>query len=171
MKKVEKNWYAFYTRSRAEKKLYNRLTENEFEAFLPLITRVKQWSDRKKKVREPLIRSYIFVRVGTDEIVEVLKDPAVVGVLKFLGKPAIVYDEEIRNLEILVSASPEEFEVLGNRVLEKGEQVEVVKGSFTGLRGEYIRMKGKYRVIVRIEALGNSISVDIPLSAIKKLAI
>ena len=47
-----KHWYALYVKSRSEKKVLTQLEEQGFEAFLPLVTHVKQWSDRKKKVEE-----------------------------------------------------------------------------------------------------------------------
>ena len=60
----ELKWFAVYTQSRAEKKVFERLTKADFEAFLPLTTVVKQWSDRKKKVKVPLINSYVFVNTS-----------------------------------------------------------------------------------------------------------
>lgn len=46
---MQKTWYALYVRSRAEKKVSQELEHIGIEVFLPLITRVRQWSDRKKK--------------------------------------------------------------------------------------------------------------------------
>jgi transcription antitermination factor NusG len=168
-KQLEANWYAFYTRSRAEKQLYNRLAEKNYEVFLPLITRIRLWSDRKKRVKEPLIRSYVFVRIGEKHIFEVLKVPGTVGVLKHLGKPAVVRDHEIENLRILVSGEPGAIDQVDGEAMEKGDAIEVVQGSFAGLLADYVRMKGKYRVIVRIKTLGAVLSVDIPRKHIKKL--
>ena len=54
-------WHALYVRSRAEKKVLAQLEDMGIQAYLPLITHVKQWSDRKKKVEEPLFKSYVFV--------------------------------------------------------------------------------------------------------------
>ena len=48
------HWYALYVKSRSEKKVLSQLEDMGLEAFLPLVTRIKQWSDRKKKVEEPL---------------------------------------------------------------------------------------------------------------------
>ncbi|NJK87221.1 MAG: hypothetical protein HC906_15810 [Bacteroidales bacterium] len=58
-----KRWYAVYTRSRAEKKVYEELLRIKVEAYLPIISTLKQWSDRKKKVNEPLIRSLCFRKI------------------------------------------------------------------------------------------------------------
>ena len=52
-----KKWFAIYVKSRSEKKVFKQLVDIEIESFLPLITRIKQWSDRKKKVEEPLFTS------------------------------------------------------------------------------------------------------------------
>ena len=50
VEKDKKYWYAIYVRSRSEKKVVAQLEDIGVEVFLPLITRIKQWSDRKKKV-------------------------------------------------------------------------------------------------------------------------
>lgn len=54
-------WYAIYTKSNFEKKVYLKLLEKSIEAYLPLHKRLKQWNDRKKWVEELLMRSHLFV--------------------------------------------------------------------------------------------------------------
>ena len=53
---TEQNWYALYTKPRFEKKVSSLLFENNFNCYLPLVSTIKQWSDRKKKVELPLRR-------------------------------------------------------------------------------------------------------------------
>ena len=60
----EPHWYAAYTKSRTEKKILARLLAAGFEAYLPIRRKRHQWSDRLKWVEEPLIKSYIFIRVN-----------------------------------------------------------------------------------------------------------
>ena len=62
----ERFWHALYVRSRMEKKVLSQLEESGYKAYLPLITQVKQWSDRKKKVEEPLFKSYVFAAGQTE---------------------------------------------------------------------------------------------------------
>ena len=95
------NWFAIYTKSRSEKKVFERLNDAGHESFLPLITEIRQWSDRKKKVKSPLIKSYVFVKVKKNDLVSIYNIPGVVTVLKHLGVPAIVTEVEINNLKIL----------------------------------------------------------------------
>ena len=70
--KDNKKWFAIYVKSRSEKKVFKLLEDIGIESFLPLITRVKQWSDRKKKVEEPLFRSYLFVNITLSDYYKVL---------------------------------------------------------------------------------------------------
>jgi transcriptional antiterminator RfaH len=65
-------WYPVYTHPRAEKKACQALINKGIETYLPLHKQLKQWSDRKKWVEEPLIKSYLFVRITTLEQTKVL---------------------------------------------------------------------------------------------------
>jgi transcriptional antiterminator RfaH len=63
-----KNWYAVYTKSRAEKKLHAQLSDKSINSFLPLRKELKLWSDRKKWVEEPLLPSYLFVQIAASDL-------------------------------------------------------------------------------------------------------
>jgi len=165
---TDQNWYAIYTNSRAEKKAHERLLLNDYESFLPLITTVRQWSDRKKKVQVPLIPGYIFVKIDKNKLINVLPIPGVKNVLKHLGKPAVIKDYEIKNLKILLEDSSK-FNIIEESNLKKGDSIIVEKGIFKGLIAECIKLNGKHRVIVRIQGIENIIEVNISLSYVKKM--
>jgi transcription antitermination factor NusG len=63
----EKKWYAVYTRARWEKKVSEYLTRKDIENYCPLNKVLRQWSDRKKIVHEPLFTSYVFVNVSEEQ--------------------------------------------------------------------------------------------------------
>ena len=48
-------WFVLHTRSRAEKKVAERLTANNISVYLPLSIRKSHWSDRTKNITLPLI--------------------------------------------------------------------------------------------------------------------
>ncbi|MCW1734234.1 UpxY family transcription antiterminator [Anaerorudis cellulosivorans] len=100
-------WYALYTRSRFEKKAAERLTEQGIEAYVPLQRVMRQWSDRRKLVLEPAIRSYVFVRINHLHYYNVLNTPGIVRYVFFDGKPAVVRDEEIDTLKRVMDAELE----------------------------------------------------------------
>ncbi len=99
------HWYAAYTHSRAEKKVARELEKQGIEHYLPLIKTLKQWTDRKKKVEEPLIRSYIFVHITEKEYMDVLHTAGVMTIVRFSGKPVAIPDWQIENLKILLGTS------------------------------------------------------------------
>ena len=164
----EEKWYAVYTHSRAEKKVFEQLVKIGFEAFLPLITTIKQWSDRKKKVEVPLIKSFVFVKTSKKKLIEILELPGVLTILKYLGKPAVVRDVEIENLKIVVSNS-EHIKLVESIDLTKGEEIEVVSGPFMGLFATYINAAGKHKVVIQVEALKSFFEVILPLNQLKKV--
>jgi len=160
-------WYAIYTHPRAEKLVYSRLVERDVETFLPLQKTYRQWSDRKKMIEKPLISSYLFVKVKKKQFPLVYR---MMGVVKFIsseGQPVPIPQKQIDNLRLIVN-SDAEIEVTGE-TFAKGDNVEVVTGSLTGLTGELIRVGGKKRVIVRIDRLDQNIIVTIPVTFLKKI--
>jgi len=161
-------WFAIYTKSRSEKKVFERLKAAGYESFLPLITEIKQWSDRKKKVRSPLIKSYVFVKVRKDDLISMYTIPGVVSVLKHLGEPAIVTEVEINNLRI-VSNNSEAIKIVDPFVLKSGMPVQVIQGPFEGLIAVCLSNSGKHRVIVKVEALNSFVEITLPLSHIEKI--
>ena len=162
------HWFALYTKSRSEQKVFERLQLAGHESFLPLITEERQWSDRKKKITTPLIKSYVFIKAPNKDLVSIYKIPGVVGVLKYLGIPAKITEVEINNLKIIANNS-EDISTITPFLLKNGTAVQVIKGPFEGLIAIYQSNKGKHRIIVNIEALNSFTEISLPLNHIKKL--
>jgi transcription antitermination factor NusG len=96
----------------------------------------------------------------------VYKMTGVVRFISFEGQPAPIPQNQIDNLRLIVN-SDAEIEVTGES-FAKGDNVEVIAGSLTGLTGEMIRIGGKKRVIVRIDRLDQNIIVTIPVTFLRK---
>jgi transcriptional antiterminator RfaH len=158
-------WYALYTRSRQEKKLGGRLESKGIETYIPLHKTLRQWSDRKKLVAEPLLRSYVFVRIPATQYDLVLSTPGAVRFVWFSGGPAAIPDRQISLLK-LVAGAGEEVEVLPNS-LAPGKAVRVLAGPLAGLTGELVHTAGRNRVVVRIDHLDSALSLIIPSSLLE----
>lgn len=152
-------WYAAYTRSKFEKQVARELEKQGIEYYLPLYTTIRQWSDRKKKVVVPLIRSYIFVHIVEKEYLPVLQTTGIVTVVKFCGKPVPIPEWQIKNLKILLGASVTFVE--DDRGFEKGEKVTITQGVLQGLRGTITRIGGHHKIIISIHALNFNVTLDI----------
>ena len=162
---VTMHWYAIYTKSRSEKKVHQELSFKEIEAYLPLHKRLKQWSDRKKWVEEPLIRSYVFVRITEKEYFNVLNTPGVVCYVTFGGKAAPIRDEQIDTLRRLLTTDTE-LELVSEN-LQPGDPVEITAGHLLGLGGELVEYRGNKKVVIRLEQLQHSLLLTIPLAWIR----
>ncbi len=159
-------WYAIYTRPRHEKKVFDQLTEKKIESFLPLITRVRQWKDRKKKVDMPLFNSYLFVHIDYKNRFSVLQTKGVVKIVNFNGVPAVVPDWQIESLRKMLE-HPEKIQL--ENYIRPGEIVEVIEGPFKGMRGMVRKTKNQTRLIVTIEGIMQSVSVEIDTDFVKRV--
>ena len=97
-------WFALYTKPRNEKKVAETLAALGIEVYCPLVTTIKQWSDRKKKVESPLIPSYIFVKIEEANRKDVFQVAGVVQYVFWLGKPAKIQPHEIEALKTQLAA-------------------------------------------------------------------
>ncbi len=162
----EPRWYAAYTKPRNEKKAFERLMANGIETYLPIQRRLKQWSDRKKMIEEPLFRSYIFVRITQKDYYNVLNTYGIVRYVTFEGKAVPIPDKQIDLIKNLLEQDVE-VEVL-EETLEPGAKVEVKFGTLIGLTGELIEHKGKQKVVVRLEHISHSLVVTLPTNHVTK---
>jgi len=125
-------WYVLYTKPRQEKKVTDTLNAIGIEAYCPLVTVVKQWSDRKKKVQVPLINSYVFVNIEEHQREAVFKVSGIVRYLFWLGKPAVVRAIEIEALKKSLEGIVTSFEV---SAIQKDTIYKIPEGPFQGFEG------------------------------------
>ena len=163
--KDNKKWFAIYVKSRSEKKVLKLLEDIGIESFLPLITRVKQWSDRKKKVEEPLFRSYLFVNIPLNDYYTVLNVNGVVKFITFEKKPVPVPDNQI--IAIKEYLNDTELHSINYEDFKEGDLVRVKTGQMKDLVGRFVKINGKHRVIIDIEAVGQSLAVNIARSNVE----
>jgi transcription antitermination factor NusG len=159
-----RKWYAVYTRSRGEKKALKNMTENGYDAYLPIIQTLRQWSDRKKKVEVPLISCYIFVHVTAREYYSILSTPGVVRYVTFEGKPTPIPDSQINIMKravegnLPIEATTEKF--------TPGQMVKIISGPLNGLEGELLNLNKKHNLIIRLENIGYTLKVDVSASSV-----
>ncbi|MEI7983365.1 MAG: UpxY family transcription antiterminator [Bacteroidota bacterium] len=161
------HWYAVYTKSRQEKKLAERLAEIGIEAYVPLQKVVRQWSDRKKLVEIPLIRSYCFVKIAPKQYYDVLNTQGAVRYIWFSGKPAPIPDRQINILRVITGTDVKVDMVPA--VLNPGTRVRIIAGHLTGIEGELVRVAGRNRVIIRIDHLDTALAINISPVLIEKI--
>ncbi len=162
-------WYALYTRPKFEKKVAERLDEAGYKVWLPMQTVVRQWSDRKKKLKVPLFNSYVFIRADSSELYNAVQFDGVAKTVHFNGQPAAIRDEQIDMIR-KVLIGPDAFDVR-ERSYNRGDMVSVVEGPLKGSTGRWINWRGKKRVCLELEQLHQVILVEVPAAFIEKMAL
>lgn len=158
VKNNSKKWIAVYTRPRHEKAVSNKLHKKGYEVYLPLLKEKRKWSDRVKWIEFPFFRSYLFVRTDIKNALFVLQTHGVIKIIKFGEKIGIVQDEIIASIRLMIEGGyePEPLDYF-----IKGDPVIVKEGPLKGLTGEVVRINNKERLIVRIDVIQHSISIQI----------
>jgi transcription antitermination factor NusG len=151
---ISKQWYALYTKPRHEVKAAIEMDACGIKYYLPMVTRVKQWSDRKKRVKEPLIRSYIFVRVSEQERVLALQLNSIIRCVSERGIPAKIPDNQMNNF-IRFIQDGYEYHVLNS--ITKGVKVRIISGPMIGVEGVVIEEPEHKSIAVSIELLNRTI--------------
>lgn len=160
-------WYPVYTHSRAEKKAYEELNRKAILAYLPLKKTVKQWSDRKKIVEEPLIKSYLFAYISAKEYAEVLMTNGIARFIYFSGKIASIPDQQINELKLLL-ATDDDLEVIDYDI-KPGERVLIKAGPFKGIIAELVSVQNKQRIILRLQNMGYAININTSVAFVEPL--
>jgi transcriptional antiterminator RfaH len=158
-------WYVVYTFPNSEKKVHTYLIQKDMTCFLPLQKVTRQWSDRKKIVEIPLFPNYIFVYTTSHERFKVLDIAGVSRYITYNGSPATISETEIIMIKRLMVKS----EIVVEKYLE-GDTVEIVNGPFNGLTGVVFQRKGKTRFGINITSINQSLSVELDISSIEKIA-
>ena len=152
------HWYALYTRPRFEKKIDLKLREKGLESYLPLHTVRRRWSDRWKKVEQPLFSCYVFVKIALRDKIYVVQTHGVVRMVSFNGTPSPIPDVEINAVKNVLEHA-DSFET--THYLAIGQMVEVIRGSLEGIRGRLVEHRGQKRLLVAIEQIRQAITIEV----------
>ncbi|WP_109299567.1 UpxY family transcription antiterminator [Aquimarina sp. AU474] len=156
-------WYVLYVRSRHEKKVHDLLVENEIEVFVPMIKTIKQWSDRKKKVEEPLFKSYVFVKIkSAKDLHQSLSIDGASAFIRFGHEYAIVKESEIKAIKFIVKDEDLSDLELHNKPYKIGEICKIFYGPLRGLECEILKVNNQSKILVRIDSMMQSIVATMP---------
>ena len=152
---MKKKWFVIYTKVQQELKTAQQLTAMGITNYCPTVKLVKQYSDRKKKIKKPLISSYVMVYIEESQRNQVFSSPGVERYLFFLGKPAVGPPHEIELMQNHLNGVYNEIQT--NNLLV-GASFRIPQGPFTGLTGKVIETD-KSRVKLELKSLGMSITL------------
>jgi len=161
----EARWYALHTRSRHEKLVEGELRKKGIETFLPLRKITRHWSDRIKKIEQPIFSGYLFVHTPLKDRMEILQTRGSVRLVGFHSLPVPIPDKEMdvvrRFVEEKISVDPYPY-------LAQGDHVYVRSGPLKGVEGFIVRKDRQTRLVISLDLLFQSVSVEIDEALVEK---
>jgi transcriptional antiterminator NusG len=144
-----RRWYALHTRARHEKAVESRLRDQGMQTFVPTVTEVHRWSDRKKKVEVPLFSCYVFIRSSLSA------EDRTHG---SRGTSLPIPDEQIESIQkVLTQTAPWR----SYPFLKAGQRIRVRGGALDGVEGVFVSENGDHSLIISVDAIQRSMAVRI----------
>lgn len=157
---VEPQWYALHTRAQHEKSVAARLQSQGIGVYLPLVSEVHRWSDRRKVVELPLFSCYVFVNLclAPESWVKVM---GVSGVLRFVGPRGggtPIPKSQVESIRTLLSSS---LPYTLCPFLHVGQRVRIRGGALDGIQGLLVGRNGDRTLVISVEPIQRSIAVQL----------
>jgi transcription antitermination factor NusG len=154
------SWYGLQTRPRHEKIVAQRLGERGVTTFLPLVSEVHRWSDRKKTVEVPLFGCYVFAKFASNrsDRLRVLRVDGVFGLVGTKGEGTPIPDQQIDAVQSLVET---QLPWSSHPFLKIGQRVRVTSGVLDGLEGILVSRNGDRSLVISVDAIQRSLAVRV----------
>jgi len=159
------NWYAIFARHQHEKAVALALSNKNLEVYLPLYRSLRRWQDRDKQLWLPLFPGYLFIREGLGRQLQILTTPGVLHIVGWGGRPAVVPYSQLDAVRRMLASR---LEVETHPYMKCGDHVRVKSGPLMGLEGILTRKKGVARLVISVEMLGRSASVEIDILNVER---
>ncbi|MEC8738599.1 MAG: UpxY family transcription antiterminator [Bacteroidota bacterium] len=161
-------WFVVYIASRQEKKVARTLTQMGVEFYLPLVKKLRQWSDRKKWVEFPMFNGYLFVRPMENQQEKILQVQGIVSYLTFHRKRAQVTEKEIDTIRQIEQSGYVAEHFLEEKDFKLGEKVTITGGPLKGQQGILLQKKEHHIFVVLFESFQQCLRVNLPMSVLNK---
>jgi transcription antitermination factor NusG len=155
----EESWYALHIRPKHEKRVAEELKTKRIEAYVPIVSQLHRWSDRRKTVQVPLFPCYGFVRTAlkSDARLLILRTWGVLGLVGPRNQAAPIPDSEINAVQALLTS---QLSFTPHPFLTVGQRVRVCSGPLKGTEGILLR-NGERRLVISVESIERSLSISV----------
>lgn len=154
--KKPNSWNVLYTTPRSEIKVADRLSKMGFNVYCPTRVEIRQWSDRKKKLKVPLLPSMVLINIDEQLRSKVFDIPGTVRYMFWLGRIAKVSEEEVDVLK----KGLKENAVIDHKIskLSLGSEIEIPN---CGGKKGIIQKKSQKKIWVELKELNFVIALNV----------
>ncbi len=157
---LPRNWYAVHTRARHEKVVAAQLHARGLETYLPLVSEIHRWSDRRKRVQVPLFSGYAFIHTceSAATLTAVAQIKSVVRIVGAQPSGTPIPEAQIEAVRLLLSHN---IPCVNYPFLKVGRRVRIHGGALEGLEGTLLAVQGTTALVVSIELIQRALAVRI----------
>lgn len=156
-------WHVLYVKFKHEVKVHDELQRLGIDSFLPMVSTIKRWSDRKKKVQIPLIPCYVFVNIQSRlDFHKAISVDSACSYIRFGTEYGIVSQEEIDQIKLFVQGKDFTDVEISSVLPRIGDKLRIEQGDLSGLECEVYRVDNIHKISVWINSLRQNISATIP---------
>jgi transcription antitermination factor NusG len=160
-------WYVVYTRPKQERKVAKYLEQKKIHHYLPTISKVSHWHDRKKLITTPLFPSYIFVMLKQmKEYYDVMNENS--GFLYYVksgGTNARVDEKIIEGIRLILDNTVNVE--CSTDYIQPGRDIVIRYGPFKGLNCQVIEHNNQQKVLVTVHLLNRYVVATLPVEYLR----
>ncbi|MBN1673060.1 MAG: hypothetical protein JXR37_18585 [Kiritimatiellae bacterium] len=158
------NWHVLHLRPRCEKKMADYCASLALEHYLPLREQVGTYQRRRVAVEKPLFPGYVFVNYRDDRRIELLRSNFIANILEVPDQRKLL--DELRQIRLALQVDP----TLGAcAAFTRGKWAKILRGPFQGLEGVVQLVKGKARVVLNVELIGQGVAIEVDIEDLEAL--
>ncbi|MCX7722664.1 MAG: antitermination protein NusG [Verrucomicrobiae bacterium] len=160
----ERVWIVAHTKPRCEKKLARHCAREGVEFTLPCYKVAHRYRGKTVVFEKPLFPGYVFLLMGPNQRVAVLRSNCVVRLL-------VVTDQELfeKQLDDIMFALQTGLEVRLAPQIGEGMRVRIKSGPLRGLEGWIEKRYGPNVVLLRLDFIGQAAAVKLDVCDVEPI--
>ncbi len=155
-------WWVAHTRSRNEKALAQDLIRKDISYFLPMSWKVRRRKQRTIRSLLPLFSGYLFFCGNENQRIELLRTNRVANIIEVKDQQRLL-DELLQIEQALRAGAP----LAPHSYIKAGQHCRVIAGPLADMQGIIVKTKNAVRLVLQIDMLGQTASVEIDLDMIE----
>ena len=157
-------WFAVRIREKFRAFAEELFRAQSIEFFSPMITEMRQWSDRRKPVLVPLFGGYVFCRFDPDHQLAILRT---LGVIDIVRSGARLCDVDPRELQAVAQALESRQPIEPLPGLTTGQRVRVRSGPLLNVEGVLMESRSHCKLVIGVSMMNRSIAVQVERSQVE----
>ena len=153
-------WYAIHTRHQHETVVQKQLEYERIDTYLPLVSEVRQWSDRKKRITVPLFSCFVFIRtIYSPQIHQsVIQKPGVLGFVGIGRQGSPIPELRDRKYPAVVG---EQHSLIPLSICKHGQRVRIRGGALDSIEGIVVSNTGRKFIVFFVDTIQRSVAVQL----------